>query len=29
MPDSALDAPPAKSLKAMQKLLSEPGVLDG
>ncbi|HEV3339124.1 MAG TPA: DUF1778 domain-containing protein [Pirellulales bacterium] len=25
----ALDAPPAKSLKAMQRLLNEPSVLDG
>jgi len=25
----ALDAPPAKNLKAMQKLLSEPSVVDG
>jgi uncharacterized protein (DUF1778 family) len=25
----ALDSPPAKNLKAMQKLLSEPSVLDG
>jgi uncharacterized protein (DUF1778 family) len=25
----ALDAPPAKNLKAMQKLLNEPSVLDG
>jgi len=25
----ALDAPPAKNLKAMKKLLSEPSVLDG
>jgi uncharacterized protein (DUF1778 family) len=25
----ALDAPPARNLKAMQRLLNEPGVLDG
>ena len=25
----ALDAPPAKNLKAMRKLLDEPSVLDG